>query len=358
MLPEVRPTFFGAVPQIWYKIKAAIEAALAAEPSALKRRVASSAIASGREVARLRSAGRPIPIALRVRHRVADRVVLSRLRHRLGLDQVKVAATGAAAIAPEALEFVLALGIPCREVWGMSEVSAVAIANRLDAFRIGTVGQVVPGTQIKLDTDGELLVRGPLLMRGYRNDPARTADTIDADGWLHTGDVARIDADGYVTLVDRKKELIINAAGKNMSPANIENTVTVSCALVSAVVAIGDDRPFVTALVTLDPDAAAAYAARNGLTDTSAAVLAADPGIRAEIELGIKAANEKLSRVEQIKRFAVLPTYWEPGGDELTPTLKLRRKPISAKYASEIDAMYTAEYTAEYTGDTSARGAV
>ncbi len=263
------------------------------------------------------------------------------MRERLGLDQVKVAVTGAAAIAPEALTFVLALGIPCCEVWGMSETSAVAISNRPDAYRIGTVGRPVPGVEIEIAEDGELLVRGPLVMNGYRNDPVKTAEAIDPDGWLHTGDIATLDADGYVTIVDRKKELIINAAGKNMSPANIENTLTVSCPLVASAVAIGDDRPYVVALMTLDPDAAAAYAKANGLPDDDPAVLAADPGVRLLIELGVKQANEKLSRVEQVKKFTILPTVWEPGGEELTPTMKLRRRPIAAKYAAEIDALYS-----------------
>jgi long-chain acyl-CoA synthetase len=271
---------------------------------------------------------------------VADRLVLSKIRAKLGLDEVKVAATGAAAIAPAALEFVLALGIPCCEVWGMSETSAVVLANRADRYRIGTVGQVVPGSEISLAGDGELLVRGPLVMRGYRDDPVKTAETIDAQGWLHTGDVARMDADGYVTIIDRKKELIINSAGKNMSPANIENTVTVSCPLVASAIAIGDDRPYVVALLTLDPDAAAAYASAHGLPDGSPAALAGDAGVREVVELGVKEANEQLSRVEQVKRFTILPTSWEPGGDELTPTMKLRRRPIAAKYANEIDALY------------------
>jgi long-chain acyl-CoA synthetase len=341
VLPEVRPTFFGAVPQIWYKVKAAIEETLAAEPNERKRKIASWSITTATDVIRLRSAGQPIPRPLALKHRVAERLVLSKVRDRLGLDQVKLAATGAAAIAPAALEFVLALGIPCCEVWGMSETSAVAIANRADSYRIGSVGRVVPGSEIRIDEDGELLVRGPLVMKGYRSDPVKSAEMIDAEGWLHTGDIASIDADGYVTLVDRKKELIINAAGKNMSPANIENTVTVACPLVSSTVAIGDDRPYIVALITLDPDAAAAYAAAHGLPDPSPEALASDPDVLASVEFGVTEANQKLSRVEQVKKFTILPVAWEPGGDELTPTMKLRRKPIAIKYAAEIEALYS-----------------
>lgn len=341
-LPSVRPTFFGAVPAVWYKVKAGIEAALAAEPDEKKRKIAQWAIATGTKVAWLKSDHKSVPIALRLQHVLADRLVLSKLRERMGLDRVRVAATGASAIAPDALAFMLALGVPVLEVWGMSETSAVVTMNPPDGIRIGTVGKVVPGgSEITLAADGELLVRGPLLMKGYRNDPVKTAEAIDSDGWMHTGDIATIDDEGYVRIVDRKKELIINAAGKNMSPQNIEGAVKVACPLVMSVVAIGDDRPYVTALLTLDPDACAAYGAKVGLADASPAVLAQDDAVRALIQSGVDQANEKLSRVEQIKKFAVLAQPWEPGGDELTPTMKLKRTPIAKKYATEIDALYS-----------------
>ncbi|KAA1419297.1 long-chain fatty acid--CoA ligase [Nocardioides humilatus] len=341
-LGTVRPTFFGAVPAVWYKVKAGIEAALAAEPDEKKRKIANWAIATGTKVAWLKSDGKNVPLTLKVQHALADRLVLSKLREKMGLDRVRVAATGASAIAPDALAFMLGLGIPVLEVWGMSETSAVVTMNPPDGIRIGTVGKVVPGdTRIKLAEDGELLVSGPLLMRGYRNDPERTAEAIDSDGWMHTGDIATIDADGYVKIVDRKKELIINAAGKNMSPQNIEGAIKVACPLVLSAVAIGDDKPYVTALLTLDPDACAAYAAKAGLADASPAVIAQDPATRVLIQAGIDQANEKLARVEQIKKFAILPTPWEPGGDELTPTMKLKRKPIAEKYAAEIDSLYS-----------------
>ena len=297
-----------------------------------------------RHQGRLAEVGRQksVPLPLKLQHGLAERLVLSKLRERMGLDQVRVAATGASAIAPDALAFMLALGVPVLEVWGMSETSAVVTMNPPDGIRIGSVGKVVPGgTEISLADDGELLVRGPLVMRGYRNDPEKTAEAIDSDGWMHTGDIATIDEDGYVRIVDRKKELIINAAGKNMSPQNIEGAVKVACPLVLSAVAIGDDRPYVTALLTLDPDACAAYAAKAGLADGSPAVLAQDDSVRALIQSGIDQANEKLARVEQIKKFALLPTPWEPGGDELTPTMKLKRKPIAEKYASEIDSLYS-----------------
>jgi len=339
-LPVVRPTYFGAVPQLWYKLKAGVEASLAAEPDERKRRFAAWSIAKGVDVARLRSADEMIPRLLRFQHRIAERMVLSKVRERSGLDQVKVAVTGAAALAPEALEFVLALGIPCCETWGMSEVSAVAISNTRESFRIGTVGKAVAGVDLAIAEDGELLVRGPSVMKGYRNDPDKTAETIDSSGWLHTGDVATIDADGFVTIVDRKKELIVNSSGKNLSPANIESAVAVSTPLVANAVAIGDARPFVVALLTLDLDACVSYAAEHGLADPSPAALADDPNLQHAIAGAIEEANSKLARVEQIKRFRVLPDVWRPGGDELTATMKLRRRSIEARYAALIEELY------------------
>ncbi|HZY75828.1 MAG TPA: AMP-binding protein, partial [Jatrophihabitantaceae bacterium] len=269
VLPRIRPTFFGAVPQVWYKLKAGIEAQLAAEQSPVKKKLAQWALDAGRRKVQLDVRHERVPLALAVQHRVADALVLGKVRAALGLDRVRIAASGAAAIDPDALEFVLALGIPCCELWGMSELSCAATMNPPDAIRIGTVGTAVKGVELSLAEDGELLVRGPLVMKGYRNDPEKTAETVDADGWLHTGDIATIDDDGYVRIVDRKKELIINAAGKNMSPANIEGAIKVACPLAGSAVAIGDDRPYVVALITLDPDVATAFAAAHGITDTS-----------------------------------------------------------------------------------------
>ncbi|WP_280414023.1 AMP-dependent synthetase/ligase [Nocardia carnea] len=338
-LPEVRPTLFLAVPAIWYKLKSGLETLVAQENPAT-RALVSWALGVGQEVARRNSAGVSIPVALGIQHRVADRVVLNTLRRRLGLDRVRAGLTGAAPIATDAMTFIIGLGIPVCEAWGMTETSAVATINPLDAIRLGTVGQPLPGTRIAVAEDGELLVRGPIVMRGYRNDPEQTAAAIDSDGWLHTGDVGTIDADGYVRILDRKKELIINAAGKNMSPSNIEGAIRVCCSLVAAVIAIGDNRKYVTALLTLDPDACAAYAQRHALPNSTPAALATHPDIVAAIETGIVAANERLSRVEQIKKHTVLPVIWEPGGDELTPKMSLKRKAITEKYAAEIEAMY------------------
>ena len=339
VLPSLRPTLFGAVPQVWYKLKAAIDKTLAEESSPIKKKLALWAIDVGRKRARLQSDGKPVPRTLEVQHAVADRLVLSAIRGKLGLDQVRAAVTGAAAISPEVLEFVLALGIPCSEVWGMSETSCVVTMNRPGAIRIGTVGQAVPCAQIRIAEDGELLVSGPLLMKGYRNDPEKTADAIDSDGWLHTGDIGEIDADGYLRLIDRKKEIIVNAAGKNMSPANIEGALRAACPMLGGAVAIGNDRPYNVALLALDPDALAVFAEQHGLSGTHEE-LSRHPVVLESIAKSVEEANTKLSRVEQIKKYKVLPTIWEPSGDELTPTMKLKRKPIDAKYAEEIDKLY------------------
>lgn len=303
-LAEARPTVWGGVPRVWEKIKAALEARGITDPAALPAEMRAGVL------------------------------------QLLGLDQVRWSVSGAAPIAPEVLQFFLDLGLPICELWGMSETSCCVTINPIDDIRIGTVGTALKGVELRLAADGELLVRGPLLMKGYRNQPDKTAETIDADGWLHTGDIATIDDDGYVTIVDRKKELIINAAGKNMSPANIEQVVKASHPLIGQAVVIGDRRPYNVALLVLDPDACAAYAEKAGLADASAAALAQDQGVLAAVAGAVEQANARLSRVEQVKRYRVLATDWLPGGDELTPTMKLKRKPIDAKYAEVIEELY------------------
>jgi long-subunit acyl-CoA synthetase (AMP-forming) len=339
---DARPTVWGAVPRVWEKLKAALEAGFAAEPDEQRRAAVARSLEQGLALVRAEQAGEPVAAELRAACAQADAEIFSELRTQLGLDQVRYLASGAAPIAPEVLEFFAALGLPIFELWGMTETSLIATINPPEAIRIGTVGVALPGVELSLADDGELLVRGPTIMRGYRKDPERTAEAIDSEGWLHTGDIAEIDADGYVRIVDRKKELIINSAGKNMSPANIENKIKAGCALIGSAVAIGDRRPYNTALIVLDPLAAASFAAAHGLTASSPAELIAEPSIQAEIEAGVERANASLSRVEQIKRHTLLPEEWQPGGEELTPTMKLRRKPIAAKYAAAIDAMYAA----------------
>jgi long-subunit acyl-CoA synthetase (AMP-forming) len=270
----------------------------------------------------------------------ADERVYSKIRAKLGLERCEWYMIGAAPCPLAVLEFFAAIGIPICEVWGMSETASIATLVPRDALRLGTVGPPIPGVEIRLADDGEVLVRGDTVMAGYRGQPEKTAETIDSDGWLHTGDVGAFDDAGYLKIVDRKKELIINAAGKNMSPVNIEQQLKQGSPLIGQAVAIGDARPYNVALIVLDPDAAAAFAAQHGLPDASVAALAGDERVLAEVSAGVERANSHLSRVEQIKRFKVLPTDWAPAGDELTPTMKLKRRSITSKYAAEIDALY------------------
>ncbi|WP_067480275.1 AMP-dependent synthetase/ligase [Actinomadura hibisca] len=323
VLPQVGPTVFLGVPALWYKIKAGVERAVAAE-SGPRARVGRQALRLGLAAARAEASGERLSPSLRARHRLADRLVLSGIRRRIGMDRALIAFTGAAPISLAALEFVLSLGVPIREAWSLTEASPVGVLNRLGDNRPGTVGRVMPGVETRLTGDGELLIRSPGLMRGYRGDPARTAEALDEDGWLHSGDLATIDADGYHTLIGRKKEIIINAGGKNMSPANIELAVHAQSPLIAHVVCVGDGRPYNVALIALDPEA--------GRT-------ADDPEAVAEIAAAVARGNARLSRVEQIRKYRVLDGAWLPG-DELTPTLKPRRGPIAAKYADLIEEMY------------------
>ncbi|MFW0792967.1 long-chain fatty acid--CoA ligase [Gordonia sp. CPCC 205515] len=339
-LPEVRPTFFFGVPRVWQKIRAGIEAKMSEEHSPVKKNLASWAFGAGAASARAQIEGRGSGLLGGVQHGLADKLVLHKVRAAIGMDQIKFAGSGAAAIPPEVLKFFLGLGIPVLEVWGMSETTGVSTMTVPENMKIGTVGATITGVETKLAPDGELLVRGPVVMRGYRKQPDKTAETIDADGWLATGDIATIDDAGNVTIVDRKKELIINEAGKNMSPTNIENTMKAASSLIGQVVAIGDGKPYISALVVLDPDAAAARAKMLNIPDADIATLSSRREVVDEVTTAIKQGNGKLSRVEQIKRFTVVPAAWDPGGDELTPTMKLRRKPIADKYATQIGALY------------------
>jgi long-subunit acyl-CoA synthetase (AMP-forming) len=288
-LVEVRPTVFGGVPRVWEKLKAGLEAAGIADPAKLPEQARSA------------------------------------VRAKAGLDQTGWRITAAAPISTEVLQYFAALGLELNEGWGMSESSCFGTLNPPGQIRQGTVGKPLPDVEVVVADDGEMLVRAPLVMKGYRGDPEKTAEAIDADGWLHTGDIAQIDGDGYVRIVDRKKELIINSAGKNMSPANIELKLRASSRLIAHAVCIGDRRPYNVALIALDREMCAGRAPDE---------------LRSAIEAAVAAANAELSRVEQVKRIAIVDADWLPGGDELTPTMKLKRKPIQQKYASEIEQLY------------------
>jgi long-chain acyl-CoA synthetase len=339
-LPRVRPTWFFAVPRIWEKLKAGLEAMQAAQPEA-QRAPIQQALQAGIERVRLRQRGEPVPAELEAAVAKADEQMFSKVRAMLGLDQAVAVNVGAAPTPVGVLEYFHALGIELAELWGMSETCGFGTCNRVGAVKIGTVGPPSPGVELKLADDGELLVRGEFVMLGYRNLPDKTSEAIDADGWLHTGDIGEIDADGFLKIVDRKKELIINAAGKNMSPANIEAAIKSGSLLIGQACCIGDARSYNTALILLDADFAPQWAVQHGIGAVALEELAGKPSMVEAVQAGIDAANEHLARVGQIKKFTIIPGDWAPGGDELTPTMKLKRKPIAVKYRAEIEAMYS-----------------
>jgi long-chain acyl-CoA synthetase len=310
-LREVRPEHFLGVPRVWEKLHAGITAAMAADPD--KQAAFQQALETG------------------------DEAFLSNVRALVGLDQLRIAITGAAPIPRPVLDFFLALGVPLSEIYGMSEATGPTTWAR--QIRPGTVGVAIPGQEMKLLDDGEVCFRGGNIFSGYLKDPERTADALDEDGWLHTGDVGELDDDGYLKIVDRKKELIITAGGKNISPANIEAAIK-SYPLIGQACAIGDARAYMTALIVLDPDVAPAWARSRGIEFSSVADLAAHPDVRAEVERCIEEANGRFSQVERVKKFVILPTEWLPDSDELTPTMKLKRRGVLGKYADEIEKLY------------------
>jgi long-chain acyl-CoA synthetase len=325
---EVKPTVWGGVPRIWEKLKAALEAAMAAERDEEKRKAVERAMEVGRRrVAAYMDGG--VPDELQAEWDRADEQVFSKIRDILGLNEVESFVVGAAPTPPEVLEFFLAIGIEICETWGMSETTAIATLNPPGRIRVGTVGPPIPGTEVKLAEDGEVMVRGPQVMKGYRDMPEKTAEALSDDGWMRTGDIGEFDEAGYLRIVDRKKELIINAAGKNMSPANIEAKLKAASTLIAQAVAIGDSRPYNVALLVLDAETLAARSATSS-----------DPAIAEEIAKAVETANARLSRVEQIKCYEVLDGEWLPGSEELTPTMKLKRRPIERKYEAEIEALY------------------
>jgi long-chain acyl-CoA synthetase len=337
-LNQVRPVSFFGVPRIWEKFVAGVQAQLAtAEPQV------QTAVAVAREAAleayQLRGAEQEVPPELATKLALLDEKVLKPLRARLGLDNMLWAGSGAAPIPVEVLLYLASLGVDVLEVWGMTETTGTATINTPDHFRTGTVGRINAGMELKLAEDGEILVRGPLVAAGYLRADGGIEPITGADGWLATGDVGTLDAEGYLTITDRKKELIINSSGKNISPAQIENLLRAH-PLIAQAVAIGDRRPYVTALIVLDEEVLPLWAKARGLTGDSTSALAADPAVLAEITAAVDAANGKLARPEQVKTFRILPNGWTPETGELTPTLKLRRRVITDRYSGEIDKMY------------------
>jgi long-chain acyl-CoA synthetase len=337
-LTDVRPTFFGAVPRIWEKLHAGIMATISREPDEQRKAMVLGALEVARQVVAREQRGEPVPDELRTK-RAAVEPIFAAIRAKVGLDKAGVTITGAAPTPREVLEFFHAIGLRVADVWGMSELGVVASINPLDKIKIGSIGVMIPGAEAKLADDGELLVRGGMVMRGYYKEPEKTAETIDAEGWLATGDVATVDDEGYYTIVDRKKELIITAGGKNISPANLESMLKFH-PLVGQACVIGDNRPYLTALLVLDGQVAPAWAAARGVAATAISELASNSALREELERAVASVNERVSRVEGIRRWRVVPTEWTAESEELTPTMKLKRRVILQKYGAMIDEMY------------------
>jgi long-chain acyl-CoA synthetase len=332
---EVKPHVMFGVPRVWEKFNAGVMAALAADPEKAKQFDEAVAAAG--------------PIALRRSHGVAtaedeatwsflDDVAFKAVRALLGLEELQFAISGAAPIPAPLLTWFRAIGVPMSEVYGMSENTG-AMTWTAEKIKPGTVGPAMPGTELALAEDGEVICRGPHVFQGYLNDPEKTAETIDEEGWLHSGDIGEIDEDGYLRIVDRKKELIITAGGKNISPANLEAALKM-IPLVGQAAAIGDQRPFVSAIVALDPDTARAWAAREGIEFESLEDLAANPTVIAEIEAGLAEVMEPFNNAERVKKIKVVGEEWLPDSDLLTPTSKLKRRGINARYADEIEGLY------------------
>jgi long-chain acyl-CoA synthetase len=266
-------------------------------------------------------------------------VAFGPVRELIGLDQVEFAITGAAPIPAMLIEWFNGLGVPLSEIYGLSETTGPMTWTAL-RIKSGSVGPAIDGCEVALADDGEIICRGGNVFAGYLDDPERTAEAIDADGWFHSGDIGVIDEDGYVTIVDRKKELIITAGGKNISPANLEAALK-TIPLIAQACVIGDNRPFVSALLVLDPEVAPAWARQRSIEFAGVADLAGHPDLVAEIDKGVAEAMAPFSRAEQVRKFTILPAEWLPDSEELTPTMKLKRRGVHTKYGEEIDALYT-----------------
>jgi long-chain acyl-CoA synthetase len=334
-LAEVKPTYFPSVPRIFEKIYTAATAA-AEKAGGMKKTVFNWAVGVGRRMRETERAGREPGFFLRRQYEIADKQVLSKVRNLFG-GRIKLAVSGAAPINPEILRFFDAAGVLIVEGWGMTETSTAATIATAEDFKFGTVGRPFPGCEVKIAEDGEILVKGPNIFQGYYKNPEATAETL-VDGWLHTGDIGEIDSEGYIKITGRKKDIIITAGGKNITPANLEAEIK-QHPLVSQCVVIGDRRPYLVALVTLDPEEAAAFAKEHGLPPDPEA-LASNDQVRATLEAHLEKVNSKFARVEQVKKIEILPHDLSQEGGELTPTMKVKRNVVADKYAGEIDALY------------------
>ncbi|HET9895937.1 MAG TPA: AMP-dependent synthetase/ligase [Streptosporangiaceae bacterium] len=336
---EVKPTAFFGVPRVWEKIQAGIQALLTAEQDETRKAAVAAAMEVGRRYVHACEYGQTLSDELAAEFAEADASVLGLIKGLLGLADATVVVSAAAPLPPEVGAFFAGLGMKILDVYGMTETTGAFTTNTPTAFKLGTVGRAVPGIEVKIADDGEILARGPLNTPGYLNLPDQTTDLLDKDGWLHTGDIGTIDEDGFVSVIDRKKELIITSGGENISPAAVEN-VLVANPLIGQALAYGDRRKYVVALLTLDGEVAPAWAKARGIEATSLAELAENETVLAAVAEAVEDANKHLARVQQVKRWRLLPVEWTAESEELTPTFKLKRRIIHRKYADIIDSLY------------------
>jgi long-chain acyl-CoA synthetase len=336
-LRACRPTIFFAVPRVWQKFREAILEQIAAKPKPM-RALIERYVELGNESVRAVEQGGSLTSKQSRQYRLLDRAIGAPLRRKLGLDQARIVVSSAAPIHPDLVRWFHAIGLPIAEAWGQTEDCGPATFNPPDAVRIGTVGVPIPGLQVRTGDDGELFVRGGSVCAGYLGHPEATAELIDPDGWMSTGDLGAIDDDGYVRITGRKKDLIINAAGKNISPSEIETRLAME-PLIGQAVVVGDGRKYLVALITLDADDAADWAERHGAFGDIAA-LVNDPALRAEIGAGVERVNRQHAPVEQIKQWRLLHEPFSVDGGELTPTLKVKRAVVMERYADAVEEMY------------------
>jgi long-chain acyl-CoA synthetase len=339
ILKDVRPHSFFGVPRIWEKLMAGIQAVLSAEPDEAKKQAVAAALEAGRAYVTAQEFGNTLTPEITAAFEQADQAVLTPMRALLGLDRVRQASSAAAPLPLDVARFFSGLGLKIFDAYGMTETTGAITANLADSFKLGTVGRAFEGVELKLADDGEILVRGATCTPGYLNRPDATAELIDADGWVRTGDVGRLDEDGFLTVVDRKKELIITAGGENIAPSLIENHLK-EHPLIGQALAFGDRRPYVVALITLDGEVAPVWAAAHGIDTTDLAALADHPLVQEEVAKAVEDANARLARVQQVKKWRLLPAEWTAESEELTPTLKLKRRVVHTKYSPDIDALY------------------
>lgn len=334
-IQEARPTLFVGVPRVYEKFHARLNARFA-DAEGVKKILLDRALALNEKRVEAELEGRRGPALAGL----LDKVVLSKVREQLGMDELDFAITAAAPISADLLKFFLTIGVPLYEIYGMSENTGPATLTSPDNVKLGSVGKPFPGVEVRTGGDGELMIKGGVVAKGYYKLDQESRETFDEDGWLHTGDLARIDEDGFVWIVGRKKEIIITAAGKNIAPAKLETTLG-NHPIISKACMIGDQRKFLSVIIALDPEEAPAWAEAHGIEYSDLATFAEDPAVQEEIARAVAEANESVARVEQIKKWTIVPDEWSPESGEVTPSLKLKRRVVLDKYADQIDAMYT-----------------